>query len=155
MASDREPERIVVGVDGSATSKDALRWAVRQARLTGSVVEAVTAWDYPQFYGSMGWMPAATDLGLEEAAGKALGTAVEEVGAGYPDGPGVEIRTTVGYGVPATVLLEAAKGAALLVVGNRGHGGFTEALLGSVGQHCVQHAECPVVVIRERGADSR
>jgi nucleotide-binding universal stress UspA family protein len=51
-------------------------------------------------------------------------------------------------GNPAQVLLDAARGADLLVVGSRGHGGFAEALLGSVSQHCVHHARCPVVVIR-------
>jgi len=47
------------------------------------------------------------------------------------------------------VLLDAAAGADLLVVGSRGYGGFAEALLGSVGQHCVHHATCPVVIIRD------
>lgn len=63
--------------------------------------------------------------------------------------PGVKIQPTVRQGNAAQVLLEDAKGAELLVVGSRGHGGFTEALLGSVGQHCVHHATCPVVVIRD------
>jgi nucleotide-binding universal stress UspA family protein len=58
-------------------------------------------------------------------------------------------RATVRQGNAAQVLLDDAKGAELLVVGSRGHGGFTEALLGSVGQHCVHHATCPVVVIRD------
>lgn len=58
------------------------------------------------------------------------------------------VRTQVAEGNPARVLLSAAAGADLLVVGSRGHGGFTEALLGSVGQHCAHHARCPVVVIR-------
>ncbi|WP_317620853.1 universal stress protein [Streptomyces sp. CBMA123] len=62
----------------------------------------------------------------------------------------VEIRTRVQEGGAAACLLDAARGAELLVVGSRGHGGFTGALLGSVGQHCVQHAPCPVVVVRHR-----
>ena len=57
-------------------------------------------------------------------------------------------------GNAAQVLLDASDGAELLVVGSRGHGGFTEALLGSVGQHCVQHANCPVVVIRGSASGS-
>jgi nucleotide-binding universal stress UspA family protein len=52
-------------------------------------------------------------------------------------------------GNAAQALIDAAAGAELLVVGSRGHGGFVEALLGSVGQHCVQHASCPVLVIRD------
>jgi len=51
-------------------------------------------------------------------------------------------------GTPAQVLLEAADGADLLVVGSRGHGGFAEALLGSVSEACVHHAQCPVVIVR-------
>lgn len=61
----------------------------------------------------------------------------------------VEIRPRVMEGNAAEALLDASTGADLLVVGNRGHGGFAEALLGSVGQHCVHHATCPVVVIRD------
>ena len=56
-------------------------------------------------------------------------------------------------GIPAQVLLDASDGADLLVVGSRGHGGFTGALLGSVSQHCVHHAHCPVVVIRAQEHD--
>lgn len=139
--------RIVVGVDGSSSSKAALAWAVEQARLTGASVEAVIAWHYPVMVGGMPFAPIAAidspDYG--ELAAKVLsdviGTTVD------PDGP-VKISSVVREGNPAQVLLEAATGADLLVVGSRGHGGFTEALLGSVGQACVHHARCPVVVIR-------
>jgi nucleotide-binding universal stress UspA family protein len=62
----------------------------------------------------------------------------------------VRVHARVVEGNAARVLLDAADGAKLLVVGSRGHGGFTEALLGSVSQHCVQHATCPVVVIRNQ-----
>jgi nucleotide-binding universal stress UspA family protein len=58
------------------------------------------------------------------------------------------VRALIVEGNAAQVLLDASDGADLLVVGSRGHGGFTEALLGSVSQHCVHHAHCPVVVIR-------
>jgi nucleotide-binding universal stress UspA family protein len=58
------------------------------------------------------------------------------------------VRSQVVNGDPAQVLLDAADGAELLVVGSRGHGGFAEALLGSVGQHCVHHAHCPVLIMR-------
>jgi nucleotide-binding universal stress UspA family protein len=63
--------------------------------------------------------------------------------------PGVVVLPQVGEGYPAEVLLDAAKGADLLVLGNRGHSGFTSALLGSVSLHCVTHAHCPVLVVRE------
>ena len=151
--------RIVVGVDGSTSSKAALAWAIRQARLTGAVVDAVIAWELPETYG----YPIAVNkvLGIEAIATSALAHAIAEVpGAsvitdtiakvfGEP-GP-VTIRSKVAQGNAAEVLLKESVGADLLVVGSRGHGGFTEALLGSIGQHCVQHATCPVVVIRGSG----
>jgi nucleotide-binding universal stress UspA family protein len=53
-------------------------------------------------------------------------------------------------GHPAQALIDAANGADLLVVGSRGHGTFAEALLGSVSQHCVHHAPCPVLIVRSK-----
>jgi nucleotide-binding universal stress UspA family protein len=143
-AGDKAP-RIVAGVDGSASARSVLRWAVRQAELTGGSVDAVIAWHYPAAYGGYGMAP----VGVSEVdfAGWAEKTVAEEVAAATADSA-VDVRTQVTEGSPARVLLDAAEGADLLVVGSRGHGGFAEALLGSVGQHCVHHARCPVVVIR-------
>jgi nucleotide-binding universal stress UspA family protein len=134
--------RIVVGVDGSVSSKAALAWAIRQARLTGSVVEAVIAWEFPVAYG---YPVPVSDVNWEELAGEVVTDAIGEVSS---SARGVEIRHKVVEGNAAQVLVDASAGAELLVVGSRGHGGFVEALLGSVGQHCVHHANCPVVVIR-------
>ena len=133
----------MVGVDGSVPSKAALAWAVKQARLTGATVEAVTAWELPATYGYPVPVPAMDYGGL---AAEVLADAIAE--ASSPGEP-VKIRSTVAEGSAARVLLDASAGAELLVVGSRGHGGFVEALLGSVGQHCVHHATCPVVVIRD------
>jgi nucleotide-binding universal stress UspA family protein len=133
--------RIVVGVDGSASSKAALGWAIRQAKLTGAVVDAVIAWRYPGAYGYPG--PVGDDTDYSELAAKVVTDTIAEVA-----GP-AEIRPKVVEGNPAAVLLAASAGAELLVVGSRGHGGFVEALLGSVSQHCVHHAACPVVIIRD------
>jgi nucleotide-binding universal stress UspA family protein len=138
----RNRGRIVVGVDGSDSSRAALAWSVRQAALTGATVDAVIAWHIPATYG-YGMPPAMPDL--ETVAGKAVQEAVTGA-AGLA--PGVEIRPVIVQDNPARALLDAAKDADLLVVGSRGHAGFTEALLGSVGQHCVHHARCPVVVVR-------
>jgi nucleotide-binding universal stress UspA family protein len=136
--------RIIVGVDSSDSSKAALAWAVRQAGLTGDVVEAITAWQVPAVFGSVFTMTPETSE-LDKGARQALSEAVAQA---EKLAPGVEIRALVVQENPASALLNAAKGAELLVVGSRGHGGFTEALLGSVSQHCVHHAECPVVVVR-------
>ncbi|MEU9076991.1 universal stress protein [Kitasatospora sp. NPDC048538] len=137
--------RIVVGSDGSESSRAALRWALRQAALVGAAVEAVTAWEYPA---SHGLVPATVDGDAEALAGKVL---AETVAREWGLDRLVEVRERVAPGNAARVLLTVAEGAELLVVGNRGHGGFTGAVLGSVTQHCVQHASCPVVVVREAG----
>lgn len=141
--SSGQEARIVVGVDGSASSKAALGWAIRQAKLTGAVVDAVIAWHYPNAYGYA--VAVGDDADYEELAAKVVTDTIVEVSG--PAGP-VEIRPKVVEGNPAAVLLAASDGADLLVVGSRGHGGFVEALIGSVSQHCVHHATCPVVVLR-------
>jgi nucleotide-binding universal stress UspA family protein len=137
-------KRIVVGVDGSPSSMNALRWAIRQAKLTGAEVEAVTAWSYPAGYGWAPFGDGAVDL--EGEAGKILFDALAEVSGIAPD---VVVEPSVVFGHAADVLVRAAEGADLLVVGSRGHGGFAGMLLGSVSQHCVQHAHCPVLVLRD------
>src|ERR1700761_9182199 len=144
--------RIVVGVDGSPSSIGALRWAIRQAELTGADVEAVIAWHYPIATGGYGFAPTgmATSFDFKENAEKVL---AEAISTACGPGGSVPVHPRVIEGNPAQVLLDASDGADLLVVGSRGHGGFTEALLGSVGQHCVHHARCPVVVIRGQRHD--
>ena len=143
--------RIVAGVDGSPSSMSALRWAVRQAALTGAAVDAVIAWHYPVAVGGYGWAPTGVgDFDFEEDAEKVLADAI---GTASDPGSGVPVHARVAEGNPAQVLIDASDGADLLVVGSRGHGGFTEALLGSVSQHCVHHAHCPVVVIRGQEHD--
>ncbi|GAA2244010.1 MULTISPECIES: universal stress protein [Kitasatospora] len=133
--------RIVVGVDGSELSKQALRWAIEQARLTGAVVDAVIAWIYPTVYG---WAMTKRDPQLDHTAEKVLSDTVEDVAGPEPQ---VEIRQSSVPGNATEVLLERSRGADLLVLGSRGLGGFAGALLGSVSRHCVQHATCPVVVV--------
>jgi nucleotide-binding universal stress UspA family protein len=138
--------RIVVGVDGSAGSKQALRWAARQARYDGATLEAITAWQYPAFFG---WAPVGVDSAdFGSIAEKSLNDALNEVfGAERPDW----VQTRVVEGYPAQVLVDASEGADLLVVGSRGHAGFADALLGSVSTYCVHHAHGPVTVIRPPG----
>ena len=138
------PARIVVGVDGSPSSRAALGWALRQARLVGGTLDAVITWDYPALYG---WEAPMQDAGFSEYAGKVLADCVHEaLGDDIP----VEIREMVELGNAAQVLLETSRTADLLVLGSRGLGGFAGATLGSVSQHCVQHATCPVVIVRDQ-----
>jgi nucleotide-binding universal stress UspA family protein len=140
-------QRVVVGVDGSGSSKAALAFAVGQAELTNATVEAVIAWEYPISFAGAGYAPVGSVLDTDwaENAERVLGEAISET---VDPASKIKVSATVGEGNPARILLEAAEGADLLVVGSRGHGGFTEALLGSVSQHCVHHAQCPVVIVR-------
>lgn len=143
MADTVNERRIVVGVDGSEPSKLALRWAVRQAELTGATVDAVHAWQMPVTFGMAPVFVSADELA--KAGEQMLVDTVSEVVGAHPP---VTVRARVVQGHPASVLIRAAQDAELLVLGSRGHGGFVGALLGSVSQHCVHHAHCPVVVIR-------
>jgi nucleotide-binding universal stress UspA family protein len=135
---------IVVGVDGSPSSLAALDWAARQGELTGSSLELVMAWEWPTTYGAP--FMFATDWNPAQDAAKVLDSAVATVRAAHP---GVDIHSTVVEGHPAVALVAASKGAQLLVVGSRGHGEFAGMLLGSVSEHCVTNANCPVLVLRD------
>ncbi len=133
--------RIVVGVDGSPASVDALRWAGRQAALTGSKLDAVTTWEYPTQYGNDYY---GETVDWAELGDSILATALTQAGID----PAVPCTRTVVQGHPAAVLVTASEGAHLVVVGSRGHGGFAGALLGSVSIHVSAHAHCPVLVVR-------
>jgi len=139
--------RIVVGVDGSQPSKAALAWAVGQAELTNATVDAVIAWQYPIAFAGAPFAPIGLvmDTDFAAAAEQVLDAAISET---VDSSGSIKVSATTREGNPAKILLEAANGADMLVVGSRGHGGLTEALLGSVSQHCVHHAPCPVVIIR-------
>jgi nucleotide-binding universal stress UspA family protein len=144
-AAPQASARIVVGVDGSTYSEEALRWAIGQARLTGQPVEAVISWTVPADF-STGAAGALMTFDWEDVAASTLketvATAVDPA-----DADRVSQRVVMGH--PARVLLDAAADAALLVVGSRGRGGFTGMLLGSVSQHVIARADCPVVVLRD------
>jgi nucleotide-binding universal stress UspA family protein len=140
MSSSSRP--VVVGVDGSEASKDALRWAVRHAQLTAAELHVVLAWRRPITYGIA---PDYGEVDFEAAARSTLQQVIEEVLGAHPPVPVISV---VAEGHPAQILIQAAKGADLLVVGHRGHGTFAGMLLGSTSQHCVHHASTPVVVIR-------
>ena len=139
------PLQIVVGIDGSPASMEALDWGASQATLTGSLLEIVMTWEWPQSYGWNALARIPADFSPEQSTEKILERAADDVRAKYPD---IEITTRVVEGHPAPALIEASKGARLLVVGSRGHGEFVGMLLGSVSEYCATHAHCPVVVHR-------
>lgn len=142
---------IVVGVDGSEESKQALRWAIDEGHLRNATVRAVHVWTYPLIFAGEMVPPDVVDAhALRNAAQKALDETVEEVAG---DNPNAYIERVVEHGAVAHVLVEQAKEADLLVVGSRGHGGFAGSLLGSVSQQCAHHAPCAVVIIRRQHGD--
>lgn len=135
--------RVVVGVDGSESSKEALRWAVRQANATGSSVEVIMAWALPTAYAFGTPMPTACDFAPN--CERALHEVVKEV---VGEHLGVEVSAVVTEGDARQALVAASRGADLLVVGSRGPGEVVGLLLSSVSEYCATHATCPVVVIR-------
>jgi nucleotide-binding universal stress UspA family protein len=137
---------IVVGVDGSEASRDALRWAYRQAELTGARLRAVMTWEVPA---TAYWFPFPEGLDFQKATEEVLAKTLQET---LGDKPEVELISVVVEGNPAGVLIGESGSADLLVVGSRGHGEFTGMVLGSVSEHCVTQANCPVVVLRSKPA---
>ena len=138
--------KIVVGVDGSPGSRAALRWAHAEATLRGATLEALTVWQFPVMTSlpAFGAMAPPEDLGTD--AEQLLLEILGQEGVAPTDD--VPVRALVSEGAAAPALLEASHDADLLVVGSRGHGGFSGLLLGSVSQHCTTHGTCPVVVVR-------
>lgn len=133
--------RIVVGVDGSDSSVQALRFAARLAPGLGAHIHAVACWDFPQIYA--GYVPPDFEA-FESAAGETLAdTLAKAFGPELPAGLSRELTR----GPAPAKLLDVSADAVMLVVGRRGHGGFMGMHLGSVSSACVSHAACPVLVI--------
>lgn len=146
---------IVVGVDGSPDGVAALRWAAEEARLRGAPLRLVHAYQAPRLAYGDGlaapgmYQPALAPGDIEqvaEAAGAEARGVIESTLA-QVDAEGLEVTQDAIEGPAASVLIEAGRGAALLVVGSRGRGGFAGLLLGSVSQQCAQHPPCPVVIL--------
>lgn len=138
-------ERIVVGVDGSEEALHALRWAVGVARAAGATIEVVTAYHYTPVGIGSPWVapvPVITQQDMRTAAAEVLDRAVARA-----DAADVVVERTVAEGSAARRLQDRAEDADLLVVGNRGHGGFAGLLLGSVSRKCLVHPTTPVVVV--------
>ncbi|MGI9623133.1 MAG: universal stress protein [Acidimicrobiales bacterium] len=148
MTEARSEHRIVVGVEGSGGAKAALRWAIAEARHRQASVEVVTAY-------SNTYVPASPDFNyvpldphdLESEVEKMQGYVIDEVLADL-GACEVEIVRVIKRGRAADILIEAAQGADMLVVGSRGRGGFRGLLLGSVSQRIAHHGDCPVVIVR-------
>jgi nucleotide-binding universal stress UspA family protein len=139
--------RIVVGIDGSEASREALRWAAIEAEARSVELHVVGVWSFPMYLDPMGGAHPLPNLleRTEERERKMIDGEIESVLGTLP---AVTIVKTLRCGSTAPELLDASQGADLLVVGSRGRGGFMSALMGSTAMHCVQHATVPVAVVR-------
>jgi nucleotide-binding universal stress UspA family protein len=138
---------IVVGIDHSTEAKAALGFALEEARLRRARLLAVHAIDAFGTYPSL-----AVDVSaVHRAAEELLENVTSDVNGEAGD---VEIERRVVEGAPGAALVAESRGADLLIVGSRGHGGFSGLLLGSVSQKCADHAACPVVIVRPQPAKS-
>ena len=147
--------RIVVGVDGSAHARQALRFALAEAALRGARVVVVGSWAIPPLAATGVGMIPAFDLLRTELADSASEVLSRELAEVADAAAGVEVEQHLAQGDAAGVLVEAAAGAELLVVGSRGRGGVTGTLLGSVSRACLHHAPCPVAVVHDAGPTER
>ena len=145
-----EAKPVVVGIDGSAQSLQAIEWAAREAAFRGHGLRIVSV---PALPPRMAWQRGARPPGpdavadvIRQTSQQALAVAADRAAELQP---GLSVRTGLLTGAPAAALVEAASGAAILVLGSRGAGGFSAMLLGSVSRFAAMHSPCPVVVTRE------
>jgi nucleotide-binding universal stress UspA family protein len=153
---DPEPVRgrIVVGVDDSEQAAAALRWALAEGVLRQATVEVVHAWSEP-----MAALPFGATLHMRahegeiDAVARASVDEVVDAALAEMEEQPPEVLRTILPGGPALTLVEVAESADLLVVGSHGRTGLSRMVLGSVAMACVQHAPCPVVVVRTPSED--
>jgi nucleotide-binding universal stress UspA family protein len=145
---------VVVGVDGSAQSIAALRWAAKYGAATGATIRAVRVWHYPSAATPTpeGKAPPAVTEEVRQEMQEQLDDAIGQV---YPDGLPDNVQTRIAYGHSAATLIDESREADLLVLGNKGYSALTGVLIGSVSLHCVTHAVCPVTVVRTTGHAAR
>ncbi|NUR28649.1 MAG: universal stress protein [Catenulispora sp.] len=136
---------VVVGYDGSVPSEHALLVAAEEAGLREAGLTVVHAYHYAPATTPMVFAPPAVQEVYEKAAMEIAEEGVKHVRSRYSD---LDVRARAGPGSPAHVLVAAARDAALMVVGNRGRGGFAGLLLGSVSMRVLGAAPCPVIVAR-------
>ena len=148
-------ETIVVGVDGSDCGRAALEFAADEAALRGAQLRIVSIWHVPTTAYGGGFALVVDGSAFESFRERTQGIVDEAVAAVKQAQPAVECEGKAVEGQPAATLLEEGADASLIVVGNRGLGGFASLLVGSVSQQVVHHASCPVVVVREKHEQNR
>jgi nucleotide-binding universal stress UspA family protein len=145
-------ETILVGVDGSAQGREALACAAKEAALHGARLRIICAWTIPSAVYASGFAPATEESPLDSFGRNAEAIVRDAVAEARQLQPSVPCEGEAVQGQAANALLKHAADASLIVVGNRGRGGFASLLLGSTSQQVVHHAPCPVLVVRgEKG----
>ena len=141
-----ERGRVVVGIDGSELSVDATHVAFEEASLRRAGLTLLHVWNAPSYDG--GDIVVPETLTLKDAHSdelRAMAETVAGLGEKYPD---VQVEQRLRKGRPAKVLADASRGAALVVVGSRGHGGFASLVLGSTSRSLLHQAQSPVLVVK-------
>jgi nucleotide-binding universal stress UspA family protein len=142
-----EAGRVVVGVDGSAASTDALRFAFEEASLRGRGLTATHAWGTPFFDVPGHGGPVMQSMDVDEFQGEELRLLAESLAGWREKFPDVDVRQVLVHREAVEALVIASTGAELIVVGTRGRGGFRSLLLGSVSHAVLHHARCPVAIV--------
>jgi nucleotide-binding universal stress UspA family protein len=140
---------VVVGIDGTEASREALRWAADEAKLRGTALRVVHSWSRPYAVSGpnpQSHRPAVDEEDTERRLAEDL--VDRELAATGVEVTGVPIEREPVEGRPAKTLIDAAQHADLLVIGSDPHGRLAHEPLGRVGRECVQHAPCPVVIVR-------
>jgi nucleotide-binding universal stress UspA family protein len=143
-----EIKLIVVGVDGSKSSRAALQWAYDEATHHDASLTVISTWHPPAMPMTPPYGSIPPEGYVSQPKRDALDLLQKLVADLEERNPPVDVRTAIEEGNPAEVLIERSKEADLMVLGSRGHGGFAGMLLGSVSQHLVAHGQCPIVVVR-------
>jgi len=140
---------VVVGVDGSPSSSAAVTYALRDAARRSARLRVVAAAQLPEYwaasYGLAALPPPEEVVADHQRAAQQI---VDDVVAASPQLAAVPVEVEARAGTPGRVLVEASEGADVLVLGHRGRGALSSAMLGSVGLYCVLHASCPVTIVR-------
>ncbi|MBB1152269.1 MULTISPECIES: universal stress protein [Amycolatopsis] len=140
----KTPRFVVVGVDGSSASVGALLWAAAAAAASGAELRVVSAWLHD---------PLLDDLSIGRNVDEASAAHLAELEAFVAEtvkDPAVTVRCSAPEGDAASMLIDRARNAALLVVGSHGKGMVRQALTGSVSTACLRRASCPVAVVPPR-----
>ena len=141
-----ELQPIVIGVDGSESSRGALRWAIAEAALHGARLEALHAWRTPMIFVPLAYSPELVEMGrMDEAAVAFIDRELDAVGADADCG--IVIDRTAVEGYAAHALIDASRHAQLVVVGRHGQGGFPHEVIGPKAVQVAHHAACPVTVV--------